>query len=209
VRRFAILACLGLALLSPVAADTALVAPTGLVRTAVPGAGLTIGIPVSWRSIDARKLLDSATLTRFERENPSLKSSLDALARSGTTASFFAFDPVVHNGFATNLNVVVEHLQVHISVEAYARAAKSQLSKLPSISGPVEVLSGKLPAGPAVRLRYKLRVTASGKTYVVALRQFALVRGLDALVFTYATLPATVARYAPTFEASARSIRYS
>lgn len=204
MRRAAILGVVLVALLAPVAAASA---PAGLVRTQVPGARASIGVPGSWRSIDAKKLLEPGTLARFERDNPSLKPALDALARSGTSAVFFAFDPDVRNGFATNLNVVVERLPAHVSVGAYGAAARQQISRLPTLVSSVELLSGKLPAGAAVRLRYRLRVTAAGKTYVVALRQFALVRGLEALVFTYATLPAREGHYASTFEASARSIR--
>jgi hypothetical protein len=59
----------------------------------------------------------------------------------------------------------------------------------------------------AIRLSYRLRLTAAGKTFIVQTLQHAFLRSGKSVGFTYTTLPRYAGTYAATFKASAQSIR--
>ena len=180
---------------------------TPLVRHAVPGIGFSIGVPAGWQAIDYRQVAKSDAFERLTKENPSLAQLLRAIRDPNSGVRFFAADPRTTNGFATNINLVVEKIPDGITAKLYAESATRQLVTLSNVIRPVRSRSIQLPAGPAARLRYGIRFSVGGRQVVVAITQYLLVRRTQAFVTTYTTLPALSARLAPVFEASARSIR--
>jgi len=205
VRRPATLVAALLALLAATSAEAA--AP--LVRHAVPGLGFSIGVPSTWKAIDYREVATSDVADRLAKENPNLRQLIQAIRDPKSGVRFFAADPSAVNGFATNLNVVVEKVPEGVTAAVYANAAFSQLSRVSNVIRPIRRQEIKLPAGPSARLRYGLRFSLGGKQIVVAITQYALVRGTQAFVVTYTTLPTRAAKLSTLFEASARSIRLS
>jgi hypothetical protein len=205
VRRLGLALTLALALLAAVPAEGA--AP--LERYTVPGVGFSIGVPSGWKAFDYRQVATSALVSRLERENPTLARLFAAIRDPRSGVRFFAADTHATQGFATNLNLVVETIPAGFGAAQYADAATSQLTSVPNVIRPVRRKAVRLPAGPSVRLRYGLRFTVAGNQVVVAITQYALVRGTRAYVVTYTTLPSRSAELSTLFEMSARSIRLS
>ena len=205
VRRTAALVAAVLALLAAASAEAA--AP--LVRHAVPGLGFSIGVPSTWKAVDYRQVATSDVADRLAKENPNLRQLIHAIRDPQSGVRFFAADPNAVNGFATNVNVVVEKVPAGVTAAVYANAAFNQLSRVPNVVRPVRRQAVQLPAGPSTRLRYGLRFSLGGKQIVVAITQYALVRGTQAFVVTYTTVPTRASKLSSLFEASARSIRLS
>jgi hypothetical protein len=180
---------------------------TPLVRHTVPGIGFSIGVPSSWKAVDYRQVATSGVIDRLVKENPNLAAVLRAIQDPKSGVRFFAVDPRTTNGFATNLNLVVEKVPRGFSATSYADAAMAQLLAVPNVIRPVRRQTVRLPAGASVRLRYGINFTIGGRSIAVAITQYALVRGTRAFVVTYTTLPSQAAKLSPLFEASARSIR--
>jgi hypothetical protein len=142
------------------------------------------------------------------QENPELGDLIAAVNDPSSPVKFFAFDPAVRLQFATNLNVVVAPLPTKVTFAVFANAVAAQLRAIQVVSQ-LRTRRVALPSGPALRLTYRIRVTANGRSFQTATLQYAFLRGGDeSVVFTYTTLPPLQAHYAATFAASAGSIRF-
>jgi hypothetical protein len=182
---------------------------TPLVRHPIPGIGFSIGVPKGWKSVDYRQIATTDVIDRLSQQNPQLASILQALRNPNSGVKLFSFDPSVTAGFATNMNVVVERVPAGTTAASYANAAIGQLGGLSIIVRPIRHRTVRLPAATAEELRYGLRLTVGTKHVVTSTTQDIVTHGSLAYVVTYTTLPAQLARRAPTFGASARSIRLS
>ena len=205
VRRTAALVAALLGLLAATSTEAA--AP--LVRHTVPSIGFSIGVPSNWKAVDYRQVATSDVADRLATENPNLRQIIQAIRDPNSGVRFFAADPDTVNGFATNLNVVVEKVPKGVTAAVYADAAVGQLGGVPNVLRPIRRQAVQLPAGPSARIRYGIRFSVGGKQIVVAITQYALVRGTKAFVVTYTTLPSRATKLSTLFEASARSIRLS
>ena len=106
------------------------------------------------------------------------------------------------------MNVVVVSIGSGITFDAYAKALAAEISSLSSASNMV-VSRVTLPAGPAVRVSYRLRFTRGGTTRQTSTLQYGFLRnGAQSVVFTYTTLPQLQPVYAAVFATSASSIRF-
>ena len=170
--------------------------------------GISVSLPSSWKSVDAQHVLDSAVLQKLEQENPELGGLIAAATSPGSPVKFFAFDPVVRQRFATNVNVVVAAIPTKVTFELFAAALAAEIRSLHAVSQ-MRTQRLTLPAGPALRLTYRIRLTAGGRSFETSTLQYAFLRdGTQSVVFTYTTLPQLKSRYAATFDASASSIRF-
>lgn len=174
--------------------------------------GFTIQLPASWADAtgDRQRILEESR--RLVDEDPELARIIDGLLAAGTASSavrMFAFDldrASLRSGFATNLNVIRE--RTSLSAAEWRRESLEALVASRFVQEPVWSKVVKLPAGKALRLTYRARFTVAGKRLVVAITQFGIVRPGSATILTYTTLPALSASYRPTFDRSARSLRF-
>jgi hypothetical protein len=194
--------------LAVLAGTTALVGP-GLAaerykRHPVPGEGMSLAVPASWKTVDAN--LPPATLREFERQNPRLAPYIRQLMGPNSPARFLAFDPALRGGFATNVNVVA----VPVPNVTFAQYRAALVGEIRSIVGsePIDARTVTVGGRRALRLAYRLRITAGTRTTVQTL-QYAFQRPGRSVVVTYTTLPSLKSRYASTFTRSAASIRFS
>jgi len=170
--------------------------------------GISLGLPSSWKPVDAQHLLDSAALQKLEQENPELGRLIAAATNPSSPVKFFAFDPVVRQRFATNVNVVVEPIPTTVTFDLYAAALAAEIRSLHAVSQ-LRTRRVTLPGGPALRLNYRIRIAAGGRSFHTSTLQYAFLRGgTQSVVVTYTTLPQLQSRYAATFSTSANSIRF-
>ena len=174
-------------------------------RHTVPGYGISLSLPSSWKGLtpqQARKLLNGAE--SVAKDNPELAGAIAQLLQPKSPMKFFAFDPILFQRFATNVNILVNPLAPGIHIDDYEREIVSALRSLP-ISN-LQSAKVRLPGGEAVRFTYNLKLKQSA---AVAATQYAFLRPTSEVVVTYTTLPQTVRIYRPIFSASARSIRFA
>ena len=173
----------------------------------VPAAALRFGLPGTWRQIDSRTLLSDVRLAELIRSNPSLSGVFAQLTQPNSPLKFFAFDPNIRNGFASNANVTFTRLPFAMSQTEFLRQSVAAFAGYDIRHESFGTV--KLPGGTAVQATYQFHLgTPSGKIWV-SIRQYSFKRGLLNTVVTYTTLPAYEKSYRPTFLASAKSIRFT
>jgi hypothetical protein len=177
-------------------------------RYSIPGYGTSLALPSSWKTINYRQILTPGALQELAKENPELAGSLAAMAQPNSPVKFFAYDPQVANGFATNANVVVVPLRTHVTLSQYERALVAEVRQVSSASG-LRFGTQRLPGGQAVRLSYRLSLNVKGRKLVVNALQYGFLHGGSGVVVTYTTLPAIARFYTGVFATSAQSIRFS
>jgi hypothetical protein len=203
--RFA-LAGVTLALLTLSAAATASAA-TPVTRHPAPGTPLSLSLPRSWITVDANDVAKGAA-DALAKNNPQLAEVLKALSQPGTAARLFAFDPVIVEGFATNVNVIEVSIPGGITIDEYARLLRAELEGLAQRTGKLSVRIVRIPAGAAVRSSYRIKVNLDNAKFVIAsLTQIGMLRGRTSYIVTYTTLASRLPHYKASFEASIRSIR--
>jgi hypothetical protein len=201
-------ALLAVLLVAAAAAGSALAA-SAFTRHHVPGTAASVSLPGDWRTLTRSQVLNSA-LPAGVKQNPQLAPILRAL-RSSTVLRFFAFDPQIRNGFATNVNVLATS-QPGLTFDQFARQLAYELDHDVGGLRPLARPGHRriqLPAGPALISTMRLRVNVQGAALVASIRQYGLLHGGRGYVFTFSTLQALAGRYAPVFERAARSIRFS
>ena len=169
--------------------------------------GFSIGVPESWEAVSAETVAESEALEELARRNPAVKPFVDAVRRPSSPLKFVAVDPDAEEGFATNVNVVVEPLPEEVSVDEYRDAMLRQLAATGIPARSVEREEVELPAGRATRFAYETDYDREGPGETVRTLQYAFVSGEEAYVVTYSTLPDQAGRYAGEFDASIRSFR--
>jgi hypothetical protein len=179
----------------------------GLTRYEVASHGFSIGVPPKWRVVSVEEALPEAEEERIARENPEFAPLLEGVSSGEGPIKLFAFDPAVHERFATNVNVVAVGLPANATLEQFIRVNENQIKTFGGRASGVESKPARLPAGPARRLAYRLRLTTEGRERTVATLQYLLIGGGNGYVVTFSTLPELSDRYAPTFERTVRSLR--
>jgi hypothetical protein len=152
-------------------------------------------------------LLEAGDLMGVAEENPEFEPYFRMLAGPDSPLKFVALDPVVRNGFATNLLVGVEDLPDGMTLDEYERATRMQLAALGTVQGEIDVGEAALPAGEARTMSYRTRLTVAGEERVFASRQYYLVDGDKGYVITFTTLPNLAGEYADSFVRSADTFR--
>jgi hypothetical protein len=170
-------------------------------------ADVSFGIPNAWLAVDGRTLLSQANLNKLARQNPDLAPFINMLAQAGPVLKFVAFDPVVRQGFATNVNVVSAPFPGAATFAAFRQAMLAQLRSLKP-SGGIDDSVVRIDGQRAVRVTFRFKLRAGARTFTVQTLQYAFLRGGKSVVFTYTTTPRDAGRYAGPFQASAASIRF-
>jgi hypothetical protein len=166
----------------------------------------SLGVPRSWTAITRDELEETGALDRFAKDNPAVAPVLEGVLQPGSPVKFFALDPAVEHGFATNVNVVVQDVADDLELSDLARSSAAELRSLGVVHG-VRTTEVALPAGPAVKITFRLQARYGTASRTVATLQYALLDEGKSYVVTYSTLPELQSRYASAFEKSARSLR--
>jgi len=174
------------------------VADTLKVET-VESAGFSIGVPKGWKAIDSDTA--SAAAEKAAAKNPALAQVFAAMKQTGTRIRLAAGDPKATQGFATNMNVVLEPIDSKMTLDAYTTANTAAVSSVLGAKPKVEKVD--LPAGEAAKFSYSV---TQGTTTIKYL-QYAFVSDGNGYVLTYTTVPATGSKYDTLFEQSAESFR--
>ncbi len=179
-------------------------------RHPIAGAGASISVPGSWKTIDARTVTNSAAFARFVDENPSLRPFVAQMSGPNSAIKLMAFDLKLTNGYATNVNVVVTPASAQTTLKQIAAAYDQQLRSLvPSLQGGVATRIVSLPATKAVRASYRLGLTSGGRRVTVQSLQYVVLRGNRSIVITFSTLPGQASARRGTFDTIARSLRFA
>jgi hypothetical protein len=166
----------------------------------------SLGVPESWSAITRDDLRETGALERFVQDNPAVAETLQGALDPGSPLKFFAVDPEVERGFVTNVNVAVQRVPTGWRLSDAARSSAAELSGIEVVRD-LQWKEISLPAGPAVRITYRLQVQYGAATRSVATLQYLLLDEGKSYVVTYSTLPDLESEYASTFEDSAESLR--
>lgn len=173
----------------------------GLATYEVSGAGFSVGVSPDWQTVSVDDAFTESQLEAMKEADPALAPYLDALGGPDSYVKLLALDPDIEAGFATNLNVIVEPVELEITREQYFEATMAQVRQV--LGAEVEEGRVDLPAGEALHLSYEQFQDPSGGS--VATVQYILFEDGNGYVLTYSTLPDRVAASAAEFESSARS----
>jgi hypothetical protein len=176
----------------------------GLTRYEISSGEFAIGVPETWHATSSTSMR-KASFKRFASQNPTFAAYADLLGKKGSPFKFFAYDPVVHNRFSTNLNVLVKPVPGGTSWERYKASALRGARSI--ADSKVEAKEVDLPAGKALEVEYAIRVTLQGRKKVVSTTQYGLLLDGKTYVLTYTAVPSVRNDYAIWFEQSARSFQ--
>jgi hypothetical protein len=165
----------------------------------VESAGFSIGVPKGWKAIDSDTA--SSAAEKAAAKNPALQQVFNAMKQTGTRIRLAAGDPKTTEGFATNMNVVLEPVDSKMDLDTYVEANTNAVSSV--LGAKPEVEKVDLPAGEAAKFTYEV---TQGTTTIKYL-QYAFVSDGNGYVITYTTVPATGSKYDSLFADSAESFR--
>ena len=174
----------------------------GLTRYEISAGRFAIGVPETWHATSAAQM-KKAAIRRFAEQNPAFGPYASAVGKKHSPFKFFAFDPVVHNRFSTNANVLVQAVPTGTTWDAYKRSAIREAKAVADSRVSTEEV--QLPAGKALHADYRIRFVLNGRKRLVSTTQYALLLENRSYVLTYTTLPSVRNRYLDWFKLSAES----
>jgi hypothetical protein len=149
-----------------------------------------ITLPSGWQSLP----VDPAKLKAYVESLPAdsdIRKVLEKAAATSTAAKFTAFDirpGDVANGFARNVNIIVQPAARGVSLSDVEAAAKASLATLSSVRKPITSKIVSLPTGKAVRVTYTIDVPgAGGKKIAVGGTQYYLLLKKATLIITFSS----------------------
>jgi hypothetical protein len=176
----------------------------GLTRYEISSGRFSIGVPETWHATTSTQM-QKASFKRFADQNPAFAAYAGAVAKKNSPFKFLAYDPVVRNRFASNLNVVVTPVRERVTPEKYKRSALAEAKSI--ADSRLDSSEVDLPAGKALRIEYRARFLLNGRKKTIATTQYALLLDSKSYVLTYTTLPALRSDYANWFKLSAESFQ--
>jgi hypothetical protein len=166
----------------------------------------SLGVPKSWTAITRAELRETGAIERFSRDNPGIAPALEGILNPSSPMKFIALDPASAPGFATNVNVVVQDVPDDTELADLAHSSAAELRSL-GVVHDLRTSTVSLPAGPAVKITYRMLLRYGSASRSISTLQYALLDHGESYVVTYSTLPDLEPRYAPAFEESAQSFR--
>lgn len=178
-----------------------------------PEDGFAVALPATWRKVDAGPQVLTTAFTALPAPATALSAFAVASDRpAGSDFCFYALDLAPEstgNAFATNLNVLHRPVPAAMALADFASGNVAELEKAAQVIKPVLQERVQLPAGPAVRLHYRLTVpVAEGPDLQLSLTQLLLVSRQSGYVLTFATLPEQETHYSDVFQRIAQSLRW-
>ena len=171
----------------------------------IESAGFALGIPESWNAASVDDLRESGALDEAAKENPNLAPFFEALRQPNSVMKFIAGDPKPREGFATNVNVIVEKLPSGVGAEEYEQANLANIRQGLALEGEIAEERVGLPAGDALRLEYQHGVGPTDEQVTLAVVQYIVTGEDQGYVLTYTTVPGALADYEARFDESAAS----
>jgi hypothetical protein len=175
---------------------------SGLTRYEISAGRFAIGVPRTWHATSAARM-KKAAIHRFAEQNPAFAAYANAVGKKNSPFKFFAYDPVVHNRFSTNVNVVVQAVPTRTTWETYKRSAIREVKSVADSRVNTEEL--QLPAGKALRADYRIHFVLNGRKRTVSTTQYGLLLENKSYILTYTTLPSVRNEYLDWFKLSAES----
>jgi hypothetical protein len=190
---------------APAPSATTTTASGNLELYEIESAGFALGVPESWNAASVDDFRESGAIEEATRENPNLAPFLEQLRQPNSLIKFVAGDPESREGFATNVNVIVEELPPGVEAEEYEQANLANIRKGLALEGEIDEERVGLPAGEALRLEYQHGVGPGGERLTLAVVQYIVTGEGEGYVVTYSTVPEALADYEPQFDESAAS----
>ena len=175
----------------------------GLATYEVESAGFSVGVPSDWRALNADEAITEEAVESIREADPELGEIVEAIDAPDSPTELFAVDPEPHNGFATNLNVVVDERSDGITRADYFGSLAPQLDEL----GITEFTDDRvdLPAGQAQEVTYEHQ--RGGVDRRVTVLHYVFFQDGVGYTLTYTTPAALFDDRRQEFERSARSFR--
>lgn len=159
----------------------------------VPDDNISIALPPDWQAIDMDPHTVGDSIMLISEDYPAYASylwvQLPGMISQGT--SFFGYDSTsetIDNGYATNINLLVEPLSESESLDFYLDSSAELITMMWGMEQTIEPETVKLPAGEAGRLQYDIELaTPEGDPLNITLVQYLLLHEENAYIFTFAT----------------------
>jgi hypothetical protein len=186
--------------------------PRGWREHEVEDADVAISLPRAWRVVPGAAL--DAGDEELARTNPELAGFVaDVAAGDDGALAFAAFDLGAtarrlarRDRFATNMNVRVDPATT--SLPGLRAGFLQVLERVPGLVPPIRDDRIRLPAGPAIRFRYRVEInTGPGRTAMIAVTQYGLVSRGRQFTLTFMTTSGGQPAYAAVFGRTARTFR--
>jgi hypothetical protein len=170
--------------------------PVGFSARTVTNPKLSIALPKQWRSFDAGS-------SRGAKDAPGLSSGmraeLELLSRPDTPIKLIGLAPTAPRTFVANMNVLQTRVPSSLSFDQLAETEARQIRRA-THARDMRQDETRLPAGRALRLRYRAQSGAVIHQYFVRHEKFLY-------ILTYTTSPARAAHYAKIFDLSAHTFQ--
>jgi hypothetical protein len=185
-----------------------------LKRYVIPGEGISLSLPRSWRAIDYRQVRsrNRDAVARFVRGDPDFYAPIEALGNPKSPFRFMAINPRVDfrtpddRAIRTSMNVLVTPAAAGLTFDRYRQNVVAGIRRLlprdAVMIDDVVVLGGKR----AVRSRVTYRRQVGSVTLTLYDEQYSFLRPGRSIHITYETPKRVATRYAAAFRASAASI---
>lgn len=182
-----------------------------LTRYTVPGEGISLSVPSSWRAIDYRRARSIDEIKRFVQADPDFYPPIETLTNPGSPLKFVAINPLVDfrtpegRAIRSSINILVGRASAGLTLEHYRLSLVDQIRR---IVKPVRMIDDVVEIGgkQAIRIRLTQRRQVGRYTFRFNDTQYAFVRPGQTVVVTYETLTRVAGRYAAVLRASAESI---
>jgi hypothetical protein len=149
-----------------------------------------ITLPTGWQSLPVDPVKMKAYIESLPADSD-IRAVLEKATAASTAAKFTAFDVRpgdVANGFARNVNIIVQPAARGVSLTDVEAAGKASLATLSSVRKPIKSKIVGLPSGQAVRVDYTIDVPgADGKKIAVAGIQYYLLLKKATLIITFSS----------------------
>lgn len=173
--------------------------------------GFRLGLPKGWDDVAPGEVDDA--LQGLRQGNPELADLIEQQV-SGSLSEyvrFFALDgesPTLAQGFATNVNVVVEtELPDGLSFATYVNANLANLRKVPGVDIREQDTAVVLAGGTAALIKSHLTLNTPAGPQVVAVTQYIWLDDGRGLILSMTTTPEHEPTYAATFEQIANTFQ--
>lgn len=177
----------------------------------VAAEGFGLALPPDWRQFDMDPKGFQAKYDEVMAKNPVLAPLLsNARQQIANGVKFFGFDQATAGtGFATNVNVLRHPIPPGQTLDTVVAETIRQMDGVPEIAKPIPHERVSLASGARERLRYNLSMKSpGGKSNVLAITQYVMVKGTDSYIVTMTTLRDQEDKYAKTFDGIGRSFRF-
>src|SRR2546421_6674500 len=124
--------------------------------------GFSIALPKRWRSLDRQTALAPRRLRRFALAYPRLQAQAHVLAGPNSPIELIAVDPLGRQPHRANMNVIQTRVPRSFTFEQLSKDEATQIKRAFAVHA-LRQPTVKLPAGPALRLTY--RVQQNGVVY--------------------------------------------